>query len=76
MFNLALRVTILRVFLFTPTQCLNGGESWAAYHTPFVLSDSGTHVVLFRSTDVAGNDEPVQLVTVRSERLPRLRKRN
>ncbi|MEF3312431.1 heparinase II/III family protein [Paenibacillus sp. GYB004] len=48
---------------------LDGGTSWQTYHTPFALSDSGTHVVQFRSTDAVGNDEPVQSVTVPVDRL-------
>lgn len=49
---------------------LNGGASWTGYTVPIVLRDSGVHVLQYRSTDLAGNVEPVQAVTVKIDRLP------
>jgi hypothetical protein len=48
---------------------LDGGASWHEYTAPIVLSESGVHPLLFRSTDMGGNVEPVKTVTVRIDRL-------
>jgi hypothetical protein len=39
------------------TYSLDGGLTWTAYATPFVITDDGEHAVLFGSTDNAGNVE-------------------
>ncbi|WP_158301730.1 OmpL47-type beta-barrel domain-containing protein [Paenibacillus mesophilus] len=49
---------------------LNGGVSWAGYTTPVVLRDSGVHELQYRSTDLAGNVEPANSLTVKIDRLP------
>lgn len=35
----------------------DGGETWEAYTGEFVLSENGSHIFLFRSVDLAGNEE-------------------
>ncbi|RKN84289.1 OmpL47-type beta-barrel domain-containing protein [Paenibacillus ginsengarvi] len=47
---------------------LEAGAGWVPYTGPITLSDSGTHVVKYRSKDVAGNAEPEQAITVRIDK--------
>jgi hypothetical protein len=49
---------------------LNGGAGWTGYTSPVMLRDSGVHELQYRSTDLAGNVEPVKSVTVKIDRLP------
>ena len=44
------------------------GGAWTAYTAPFTLSQNGNHTVDYRSTDVAGNQEPARSVSVRIKR--------
>lgn len=46
------------------TQYRVDGGAWAAYTEPVVVTGAGEHTVGFRSTDVAGNVEEPQTITV------------
>ncbi|HET6546996.1 MAG TPA: hypothetical protein VFG79_00980 [Solirubrobacter sp.] len=41
------------------------GGAWQAYDAPFAVEPSGVHAVEYRTTDVAGNIEPTQSMTLR-----------
>ena len=41
------------------------GGAWTAYTAPFTISQNGNHTVEYRSTDVAGNQEPARSLGVR-----------
>ena len=43
----------------------DGGQTWQPYAGAFDLTDDGTHVVLYRSTDAAGNAETAQSLVVK-----------
>ncbi|GAA3412978.1 DNRLRE domain-containing protein [Paenibacillus hodogayensis] len=46
--------------LISTTYSLDQGATWTVYTDPIVLDQSGTHELRFRSSDAAGNVEPVQ----------------
>jgi uncharacterized lipoprotein YddW (UPF0748 family) len=46
----------------------DGGQTWQPYTGAFQLTDDGTHVVLFRSTDAAGNSETAQSLVVKLDK--------
>ncbi|RFU61208.1 glycine-rich protein [Peribacillus glennii] len=48
---------------------LNGGE-WTPYNGAFTLSDDGTHVIDYRSTDNAGNTEQFNTKTIKLDKTP------
>jgi uncharacterized delta-60 repeat protein len=50
--------------LSTTQYSLDNGANWTPYGGPFTLSSEGTHTVLYRSTDVAGNVESSHTLTV------------
>ena len=48
---------------------VDGGD-WETYGDPIVVTGAGEHTVEFRSTDVAGNSEEAQSITVRVDGAP------
>jgi hypothetical protein len=46
----------------------DGGATWQAYNSSFVISQEGTTTVHFRSTDRAGNVETPQSITVKIDK--------
>lgn len=44
---------------------IDGGQTWQPYAGAFNLTDDGTHVILYRSTDAAGNAETEQSLVVK-----------
>lgn len=46
----------------------DGGQTWQPYTGAFSLTNDGTHVVLFRSRDAAGNEEEAQSLVVRIDK--------
>jgi len=47
---------------------LDDGAAWRTYDGPIVLSEDGTHRVLYRSADAAGNVEAVKTLSVAIDR--------
>lgn len=43
---------------------LDNGETWQPYESPFVIDQEGRTVVRYRSTDIAGNVEAAQALTL------------
>lgn len=43
---------------------LNGGENWATYSGPILISQEGSNLLEYRSVDQAGNEEPIQSLAV------------
>lgn len=46
------------------------GGAWQTYSAPFELSQNGTHILEYYSTDVAGNEESVRSVEVKIDTSP------
>jgi hypothetical protein len=46
------------------------GAGWQQYSTPFQVTGEGTHALLFRSTDNAGNVEPANTLTIQIDLTP------
>ncbi len=46
----------------------DGGETWQPYAGAFTLSEEGTHVLLYRSTDAAGNEGTAQSLVVKIDK--------
>ena len=46
----------------------DGGQTWQPYAGAFDLTEEGTHVVLYRSTDAAGNVETAQSLVVKIDK--------
>src|SRR6185369_14403437 len=46
------------------------GGTLQGYATPFTISDSGTHTIVFSSKDQANNSEPQQSMTVKIDMSP------
>ncbi|HWS90318.1 MAG TPA: family 10 glycosylhydrolase [Pyrinomonadaceae bacterium] len=46
----------------------DGGQTWQPYAGAFSLTDDGTHVVLYRSADAAGNAETAQSLVVKIDK--------
>lgn len=47
---------------------IDGGQTWQPYAGPFGLTEDGTHVLLFRSKDAAGNEETAQSLVVKIDK--------
>lgn len=46
----------------------DGGQTWQPYAGAFSLTEDGTHVVLFRSQDAAGNEEATQSLVIKIDK--------
>ncbi|HEX8292265.1 MAG TPA: family 10 glycosylhydrolase [Pyrinomonadaceae bacterium] len=47
---------------------VDGGQTWQPYAGAFTLAEDGTHVILYRSTDAAGNAEAAQSLVVKIDK--------
>ncbi len=51
------------------TYSVDGGSA-VAYSSPFTVSSDGTHALAFHGVDVAGNVEPLTIVTFKLDKTP------
>lgn len=47
---------------------IDGGQTWQPYAGAFGLTEDGTHVILYRSEDAAGNEETAQSLVVKIDK--------